>query len=248
MVTYPAQPYQPPGTCLIDGRSRPCGGSPAQPARTERVCDAVYASTPRRVCYPSGGDWVRWNGCVGSRAYPLNTRDSDYGTRIPGIMGVTCATPIQNLTTDISSVRSTINGLTTMGETYLPSGLIWGKRMLSPGEPLSASSTPGVRKIMVLVTDGKNTKSPTYPNHDGSDGALADQLTRETCQNIATDGANPIRVYTVAFEMDGLDTKTILQNCAARSGGQFFDATDAARLRLAFADIVNSVYAVRLTQ
>jgi Mg-chelatase subunit ChlD len=134
-----------------------------------------------------------------------------------------------------------------MGETYLPAGLIWGKRMLSPGEPFSASSTPGTRKFLILVTDGRNTKSPTYPNHDGSDGTLADQLTRETCQNIANDASNPIRVYTIAFEMNGLDTKTILQDCAARSGGQFFDATDTARLRAAFSDITGQVFGVRLT-
>jgi Mg-chelatase subunit ChlD len=247
-VNHPAQPYTPPGVCIIDGRSRPCGGSPAQPAWNERVCDNVYSSTPRNVCWSGGGDWVRWDGCVGSRAYPLETQDGSYGTRIPGILGISCAAPVQNLTNDIASARSTINNLYTMGETYLPAGLIWGKRMLSPGEPFSASNTPGTRKIMVLVTDGRNTKSPTYPNHDGSDGALADQLTRETCQNIASDSANPIRMYTVAFEMDGLDTKTILQNCAQRSGGQFFDATDSARLRAAFSDIANSVNGVRLTQ
>jgi Flp pilus assembly protein TadG len=248
MVTYPATPYVPPGTCLIDGRMRPCGGSPAYPAYTAEVCDPVYSATPRNACYSSGGDWVRWDGCVGARAYPLNTQDGSYGTRIPGILGVSCAAPVQDLTNDISSVRSTIYGLTTMGETYLPAGLIWGKRMLSPGQPFPASSTPSVRKVMVLVTDGRNTKSPTYPAHDGSDSVLADQLTRETCQNIATDTANPIKVYTIAFEMDGLDTKTILQNCAQRSGGQFYDAADSARLRAAFGDIVNNVYGVRLTQ
>jgi Mg-chelatase subunit ChlD len=247
-VSYPAEPFVPPGTCMIDGRPRACGGSSGRPARTERVCDNVYSSTPRNVCWTNGGHWVRWDGCVGSRAYPYETRDSDYGIRIPGILGLSCAAPIKDLSNDISSVRSTINNLYTMGETYLPAGLIWGKRVLSHGDPYSASNAPSTRKILVLVTDGRNTKSPTYPAHDGSDSALADQLTRETCQNIATDAANPIRVYTIAFEMDGLDTKTILQNCATRSGGQFFDATDSVRLRAAFADIVNAVFTVRLTQ
>jgi hypothetical protein len=211
------------------------------------VCDPVYSPTPRNVCTTSGGDWVRWDGCVGSRAYPLATQDGGYGTRIPGILGISCATPVQNLTTDIASVRSTINSLTTMGETYLPAGLIWGKRMLSPGEPFPASNAAGTRKFLVLVTDGRNTKSPSYPDHEGSDSVLADQLTRETCQNIATDTANPIRLFTVAFEMDTLDSKTILQNCAQRSGGQFYDATDTVRLRASFGDITNAIFGVRLT-
>jgi Flp pilus assembly protein TadG len=247
-VSYPAEPFVPPGQCMRDGRPRQCGGSPGRPARTENVCDPVYSTTPVNRCYQSGGDWVRWDGCVGSRAYPLNTRDSDYGTRIPGIMGTSCASPIQNLTTDISSIRSTVNGLVTMGETYLPSGLIWGKRMLSPGEPLSSSSLQSTRKIMVLVTDGRNTKSPNYPRHDDSNETLANQLTRETCTNIATDRANPIRVYTIAFEMNGLETQTILSDCARASNGRFFDAQDAAALRVAFADIANAIYGVKLTQ
>jgi Mg-chelatase subunit ChlD len=246
-VSYPAEPFVPPGQCMRDGRPRTCGGSPGRPARTENVCDPVYSPTPVNRCYTSGGDWVRWEGCVGSRNYPLNTVDRDYGTRIPGILGISCATPIQNLTTDISSVRSTVNALVTMGETYLPSGLIWGKRMLSPGEPLSASSTPGTRRIMVLVTDGRNTKSPNYPRHEDGNETLANQLTRETCTNIATDTVNPIRVYTVAFEMDGLDTKTILMDCARASQGKFFDAADSTGLRAAFADIANAIYGVKLT-
>jgi Flp pilus assembly protein TadG len=248
MVTYPEVPYSPPGTCIIDGRARPCGGNAYTPAYTARVCDPVYSPTPRNVCWQSGGDWVRWDGCVGSRVYPLNTQDGSYGTRIPGIMGVSCARPIQNLTNDISSVRGTVNALTTAGETYIPTGLVWGKRMLSPGEPLSASNDPKVRKILVLVTDGRNTKSPTYPQHDGADEALANQLTRETCNNIAADTVTKVRMYTVAFEMDGLETKTILDACARASGGQFFDALDPARLRQAFTDIANAVYGVKLTQ
>ncbi len=248
MVSYPAEPFVPPGTCMRDGRPRTCGGSPGRPARTENVCDPVYSTTPRTQCYNSGGDWVRWDGCVGSRTYPLNIQDGSYGTRIPGIMGVSCASPIRELTTDVSSVRASINGLVTMGETYLPAGLIWGKRLLSPGEPFASSATPGTRKIMVLVTDGQNTKSPTYPAHDGSDNVMADRLTREVCQNIAADRSNPVRIFTVAFEVSNPDVKDILRNCSLSTGGQFFDAMDASLLRASFADIVNQIYTVRLTQ
>ncbi|MGL4637865.1 MAG: pilus assembly protein TadG-related protein [Beijerinckiaceae bacterium] len=248
IVNYPFQPAVPASKCKKDGRDRPCGGSPAVPAYSANVCDPIYSTTPRNVCGPHGGDWVRWNGCVGSRNFPLNTQDGGYGTRIPGIMGVTCGTPLLDLTTNVSTVRSTINGLTTSGETYIPSGLIWGWRMLSKGEPLDAScATCGTRKFMVLVTDGRNTKAPNYPNHDLDDGMLADSLTKTTCQNIATDKVNNVRIYTIAFEMDGLDGKKILQDCAASTGGQFFDATDAVKLREAFGQIVDAVMSVKLT-
>ena len=250
-VSYPYQPAVPEGTCMRDGRRRKCGGKPAVNATTERVCDSVMSTTKKNVCTKSGKDWVRWNGCVGSRNFPLNTIDGSYGTKIPGIMNITCATPLLDLTTNLSTVRSTINALTTDGETYIPAGLIWGWRMLSPGAPLAAAAPGGpggARKYMILVTDGLNTKSPNYPGHENSDSALADQLTKTTCNNIAGDTANAIKVFTIAFEMDGLDSKTILQECARRTGGQFFDATDAAKLKEAFSDISDAIASVKLTQ
>ncbi len=249
MESYPASPSTPDYTCVRDGRSRTCPGSPGYPAGSSRVCDPVYSANLQNVCTPSGGYMVRWDGCVGSRAYPLETSDSRYDVRIPGILGISCGTPIQNLTTDISTVRSTINSLTTMGETYLPAGLIWGWRMLSPGEPLNAAPTTGTgtRKFMILVTDGRNTRSPNYPMHEGTDNVLADQLTRETCTNISRERSNPIQVSTIAFEMDGLEAKRILQQCASLTGGQFHDAANASRLRESLGAVIDSIFTLRLT-
>ncbi len=248
MQSFPAEPSTPPSTCYNDGRPFSCGGSPGRPARTEQVCDYVY-SQPRRVCTRVSGDWVRWNGCAGSRNYPLNIKDESYGTRIPGIMGVTCGSPVQDLTTNASAVRSMVNGLVTNGETYIPSGLIWGWRMLSPGEPFNAApgGPGGARKVMLLVTDGRNTLSPSYPAHDGTDSAASDRLTREVCGNIAADRANAIKVYTIAFEVDGLDVKSILQNCASRTGGEFYDAANATALRASLGKAMQSIFGVKLT-
>jgi Flp pilus assembly protein TadG len=248
MQSYPAEPPTPASTCYNDGRPYSCGGSSGRPARTEQVCDYTY-SEPRRVCTRRSGDWVRWHGCAGSRTYPLNIKDESYGTRIPGIMGVTCGSPVQDLTTNAGVVRGMVNGLVTNGETYIPSGLIWGWRMLSPGEPFNAApgGPGGARKVMLLVTDGRNTLSPTYPAHNGTDSATADRLTREVCGNIAADRANAIKVYTIAFEVDGLDVKSILQNCASRTGGEFYDAANATALRASLGKAMQSIFGVKLT-
>jgi Flp pilus assembly protein TadG len=248
MVSFPAEPARPPGICYNDGRPYSCGGSPGRPARTEEVCDTIY-SEPTRVCTREPGRWHRWHGCVGSRNYPLETIDGRYDVRIPGIMDVHCATPIQELTTNTAAVRTMINGLTTSGETYLPAGMIWGWRMLSPGEPLNAGAAGpgGARKFMIFVTDGRNTLSPSYPTHNGRVASTADQLTRETCANIAADRSSDIKLFTIAFEMDGLETKAILQACAARTGGEFYDATNAAALREALGKAMDTIFGVKLT-
>lgn len=250
-INHPAVPPEAPKKCMVDGRERLCGGHNGWGAWTEDKCDPIHASTSRRVCEKKEGKWVRWHGCVGSRAYPLNLQDGSYSTKIPGLLGQKCGTEIQDLTTNFGKIISTINSLDTQGETYLPSGLIWGWRMLSAQEPLAAVTPSGAKqakKYMILVTDGRNTKSPNYPKHDGNDGNKADALTKELCANIAKDGATKAQMFTVAFEMDGLAAKKILEDCAKSTGGDFYDATDASRLKTAFGDILNSIFTLRLTQ
>ncbi len=222
--TYPAVP---PSTCYNDGRPFSCGGSPSWSRKS-----ATTPTAPDADVHADHGRDVRWNGCVGSRAYPLNIKDENYSIRVPGIMGATCGSPVLEMTHDSAAARTMVNGLVTNGETYIPSGLVWGWRMLSPQEPFAAGTggPGGARKAIILVTDGRNTLAPNYPEHNAYDGPTADRLTREACANVAADKANAIKIYTIAFEVDGLDVKSILQNCAGATGGEFYDATNAAAL------------------
>lgn len=250
-VRVSATPPTPPQTCMRDGVARTCGGSPGSPAHDTTTCDSVPTGRQVQECSTSGGDWVRWNGCVGSRNFPLNTQDGAYNNRIPGIMGVTCGTPVQDWTTSISQVRGIINGLTTEGETYLPSGLIWGWRMLSTQAPFAgraSTSDAPVKRFMVLVTDGQNTKSPTYPRHDGSDSALANQLTTQICRNMAADTTTSVRLYTVAFEVGDPAVKEMLRECSRLNGGEFFDAVNASQLNSSLQTIGRTMWAMRLTK
>lgn len=275
MVNFPAEPAQPAvpatpaSTCTgyNDGVpfSYSCGGSPgspavpARPARTEQVCDNICTSS-RNVCPPPTLTQQRWNGCVGSRANPLDTRDSDYANRIPALMKrpgqpstyeVTCGTPIVDLSTSASTVKSTVTSLTPNGETYIPSGLMWGWRMLSPGEPFAAS-TPSpsapVRKFLVLMTDGLNTKSPSYPYHDGSDGNLSNDRVKEICRNIAADKTSNITIYSVAFAVNDASTKKILLDCARQTNGQFFDAQNQSQFLDAFSRITSLIAELRISK
>ncbi len=246
----PPSPPSPPGTCYNDGVPYSCGGGPGSPGGNRTVCDNIYGPV-KKVC---GSYQVqhKWNGCVGSRNYPLDTRDDGYGTRIPGIMDVECGTEILDLTTNTNKVKSHILSLIPQGETYIPAGLIWGWRMLSPQAPLDAAAKRGtgqnVRKFLILMTDGLNTKSPSYPTHDGSDGAQSNQLLRETCKNVAGDTDNAITVFTVAFDVSDAATKSLLRTCALDTGGQFFDARSSADFLAAFAKIGMMIGEIRLTK
>jgi Mg-chelatase subunit ChlD len=229
-------------SCTDDGVIKMCPGY--------RQCVPVLGPTQQNICRPETGPSQTWYGCVGSRNYPLNVKDSDYGTRVPGMMNQWCGSEVLPLTSNVSTVRATINGLNTYGETYLPSGLVWGWRMLSKEEPFAAAQVNGQepRKFMILVTDGRNTTSPNYPDHWGRNETLANNLTRETCANIRADRVTNARIYTIAFEMDGLDAKSILQNCATSTGGKFFDATNSTLLREAMKRALESIMRISLSK
>lgn len=248
-VWVPPKGPTPPGTCYNDGVPYSCGGSSGHAGYYYDACDPVYGPD-KEVCKTTTKT-VKWHGCAGSRAYPLNTRDESYGTRIPGIMNVKCGTEMLDLTTNSKTAKDHIKSLNPTGETYTPAGLIWGWRMLSPHEPLAAKTktkTENVRKFMIFMTDGLNTRSPTYPKNDGWDGALANKLAKETCANIAADKTNEIMVFSVAFDVTDTATKEILQKCATNTGGQFFDAKNSTEFLTAFSKIGQSIAELRLTK
>lgn len=225
------------GTCSNDGVPYSC---------SYQVCDWDLG-TPVYQC-SDYTDNHTWNGCVGSRNYPLNVRDRDYGTRVPGLPDVACpSTAVMPLTNDHSAVLSAIDAMTAAGDTYIPAGLTWAWRVLSPTAPFAESNSNGnsqIKRYLVLMTDGANTRSPTYPAHDGSDGALSNQMTSEVCTNIKADN---IAIYTIAFQVTDPAIKNILQACAS-SAAQFYDAEDGEKLLSAFGDIGVQISALRLQQ
>ena len=211
------------------------------------TCDYEY-SDPTPVCEPVTTS-TTWHGCAGSRAHPLNTQDQDYSDPVPGVMNVSCGASVLSLSGEKGPILDSLEGLVASGNTYIPSGLAWGWRVLSSNAPFTGGADYGskkggltVRKILVLMTDGTNTASPTYPTHDGTDQAVSDSLTSELCGNIKSTG---IEIYTVAFEVADDDTKSVLRSCAT-TPKNFFDATSSEELQTAFINITKDVTPLRL--
>jgi Flp pilus assembly protein TadG len=211
---------------------------------TTQVCDYTYGA-PQQVC---GTTQTKWEGCVGSRNYPLNIQDGNYATRVPGLLDdvAWCPGEIVPLTTNASQIIAGINAMSAWGETYIPSGLAWGWRALSPSDPFSESdkgkTTDRVQQYLILMTDGANTRSPNYPDHEGSDASVANQLTSQICSGIKND---QITVFTIAFDVTDMTIKNILQTCATTTSN-YFDASNATQLSDAFAQIGNAITALRL--
>lgn len=223
------------GACTLDGVASTC--------RWE-TCDTNYGEPVYR-CQPYTETFT-WNGCVGSRRYPLNVQDGSYGTRVPGLLNAYCPAEMTPLTTDRDRIRSAIDGMAADGDTYIPEGLMWGWRALSPGEPFSESQSGvnnRVRRYLVLMTDGINSVSPAADGqHSGSDTSQANTYTQEVCSNIKAEG---ISIFTIAFEVGDNSIKDVLRNCAS-AGGFFFDASSSSELTAAFDTIGQQMVNLRI--
>jgi Flp pilus assembly protein TadG len=225
-------PYQ--TTC---SRSINCVTTPLVPPQTS--CPAPYTNN------------YKFYGCVGSPAYPKNVADDDPSRRYPGFLNLTCGAEITPLTSDLDQVQSAVGKLNASGETYIPAGLAWGFNAISSAQPLTeakaydrAGPNQKPRKVIVLMTDGQNTKLMNASNgrHDvnppaGQRAKQADDYTAELCDNIKKE---KVEVFAVAFDVDDATTKSMLQTCATDKS-HYFDASDSAALLKAFDDIAKAL-------
>jgi Flp pilus assembly protein TadG len=200
-----------------------------------------------------------FKGCYGSPAYPQNVRDSDPLRKYPGMMNVSCSAQVTPLNYNPTTLTGAINALSANGNTYIPAGLAWGLNMLSPQAPITdaaAYDTAGPnrkpRKVLLLMTDGANTKlmTPSTGDHNKNPAAgvravQADAWTTELCNNIK---AQKIEVYTVAFDI-GSDTvaRDLVKTCATDEA-HFYDAADSAALISAFNAIAASLQALHISK
>lgn len=223
------------------------------------VCTSMGAP----VCAPEATP-RSWTGCMGSRAAALRAVVSGAEVnRYPGVITRSvdpinqCASPILPPISDQAVLTTAINGLIAIGETFIPQGILWGWNALTPEEPIIGARTDaqmaatGGRKVMVLMTDGANSISPTnaaagrHTTHSNSfylNGNYTNQLTRDLCTNVKAAG---IHIYTVAFAVSDAEILSILQGCAS-DAESFFTAENNGALIATFQEIGAKLTSLRL--
>ncbi|MDJ0613441.1 MAG: pilus assembly protein [Rhizobiaceae bacterium] len=215
---------------------------------TAETCTNVEYGPAEEQC---GTVKSTWHGCVGSRPNPLNIEDRSYGTRVPGIQNISCGTQLTSLTTSASQLKSAINSLTPNRNTYIPAGLTWGLRVLSPQTPFTGGashSNTDVSKVLILMSDGENVASisSSEPSkHDGSDANAANQVTLDLCDEIKD---LEITVYTIGFgSAIPTATQQMLEQCST-DGTNYYAAADAQQLSGAFDAIAKEITALYLSE
>ena len=191
------------------------------------------------------GPLNNWNGCVGSRMGSLDQRVDVNGGGVPAA-NLTCPTAISPLSSDLNATRSVISGLNAAGWTYLPSGLMWGWRTLDSRAPFPGAarkSDTKTDKVMIVMTDGANTRSKNGEFHEAWSQNDADNKAESLCNRIKDED---IIVYTIAYEVNDTKTEDLMRNCAT-TADNYFDAANASQLEEAFDVIAASLTELRLT-
>ena len=253
------------GTCNIETRTRYNDG--IEETYETNVC------TGQTTTYETMSRVVesRWIGCVGVRADGLHMLDDSYTTSTTRIQGLLHNTPfevtgfsvdeqswcphtITPLTDDYDLLDSEIGELYGTDRTYIPIGLNWGRRILSPKAPFTEADTVNPkRQIMVLMSDGDNTgylededdhESIPYvqdlSSQEQADGVIPPGTNEDTaalCESIKSEG---IEMYTIAFRVENTTTQSLLMNCAS-SPQHYFDAGSNESLIQSFQNISESL-------
>ncbi|AOO83737.1 vWA domain-containing protein [Bosea vaviloviae] len=191
-----------------------------------------------------------WQGCVADRDKSYDVQDGDGGgTNESAYPADFCdeyspstQAKIMPLTSNWDALTQRINAMTPVGATNVTIGAAWGMATLSPGAPFTEAkplTTPRLKKFMLLLTDGDNTKNRSEGDGRNSNPSV-DARTKLACANAQAAG---IVVYTVRV-MDG--NRDLLKACAS-DAGKYFEVTDAAQLSPIFKQIASEISAVRLT-
>ena len=199
---------------------------------------------------------LTWRGCAGSRGSAsdkLALTDDTPSERFPGIMNATCPRPLLPLSESRADVLAKIDDMNASGMTYIADGVMWGLRVLSPAAPFTEGVDPAtteavVRKIMVVMTDGENTRAPNFPvsaDHNGTKMSRADSWTQQACNYSRQQG---VEVFTVTYGTQvPISAKNLMKRCAS-SPANFYDAASTDKLDEVFQEIALNLTRLRLSQ
>jgi Flp pilus assembly protein TadG len=175
--------------------------------------------------------------------------------------------PIAPLSSDFSALKSKVNSLQALGSTNIIEGAAWGWRVLSSRLPFAEGqpeTNHGVRKILVLLTDGTNNIGPIenmlgsmHSSYgylangrlgltSGSSAQIADAMNDKTLQACTNAKAQGIEIYTIRLEEPNVTTGNMLRDCAT-DADHYVDVPNRSMLDEAFEKIADKISIIRLS-
>jgi Flp pilus assembly protein TadG len=197
-----------------------------------------------------------WTGCLVDRGTGFDTNDRRSDIARPESLhpAVKCEReslePVQPLTDNWNALRRTTDRMSADGWTNVTIGARFGLAALSPTGPVGggvAFGTPDIDKYLVILTDGKNTRSRST-----NDQTLIDDKTKAMCDDIKAKSTrrdsrgNPIpdvKVFTIRV-LEG--NRALLTNCATNAS-MYKEVDSASQIDAVFKDIIREITRLRLT-
>ena len=194
---------------------------------------------------PAGSTWT---GCTQDRKWPFNIKDmTPVGSNASKWGWMASANNnhcnghiarnlnIRPLDSDHAAVKAQLDSMSPDGMTHISLGLEFGWHLVSPNEPFSqgvAYDTPGMKKFIVLLTDGAQT-TKAWGSGNSYTVTNGEENLEDLCEAIKDKN---VYVITVAFDLDDVPTKNRLRDCASNPG-YFFEAESNEQLAEAFTTV-----------
>ena len=174
--------------------------------------------------------------------------------------------PILPLTKDKSTVISLVQSMQAKGGTNIMEGVMWGWRVLSPDVPFTEGRSFNDKeniKYLIVMTDGENWHQ-ARSNHNQSsyhafgyaakgrlgttytNPALISQMNTKTLAACTNAKAAGIKVYTIAFRLEGNPTTLALLASCASSANETYVASNGEVLIQAFESIGREIARLRV--
>jgi Flp pilus assembly protein TadG len=139
-----------------------------------------------------------WEGCVADRDKNYDVQDGDgggsnesaYPADFCDAYSPSTQAKVMPLTSNWDALTQRINAMTPVGATNVTIGAAWGMATLSPGAPFTEAkplTTPRLKKFMLLLTDGDNTKN-RFDGNGSTSNPDVDARTKLACANAQTAG------------------------------------------------------------
>jgi hypothetical protein len=176
----------------------------------------------------ASADQARWQGYVEDRGddqkrsfYDTNdaaATPTDRSSLYPAVLGgrggaeLAPVQPLVSIKDGFRTLTNAVEGMRGSGATNITIGAAWGMATLSNQAPFTEATPPSstLQKVMVIITDGDNTKNRWDGNgqENTPDRALINARTKMACANAK---AKNIRIVTVRLIKGDAD---LLRDCA----------------------------------
>lgn len=207
-----------------------------------RINDPALTVIDALTKLPLGVTPANWKGCVTDRIQPFDIQLDPAKNLLTAFPLAECDTKglqtIQPLTKNYTRLKRHIDKMEAAGWTNITIGVQWGIETLSRDAPFSDTQSHdpnnSVRRVMIVLTDGDNTK-----NRWSNKMAEIDPRTLAMCAAAKT---QVDELYTIRV-IDG--NADLLKQCAS-TPGHYYSMSKADDLTSVFEEIAARISDVRL--